>query len=207
MNDQDDVIRISAEEAHAAPVSIPHAQTHMAPTAFSPAIPRQARKTGLWLLAVVIPIVVVVGGIVAYTTLRTSATRAIERVLQLDAKAGNGASTVSDVVAQMRAIDLSGCPEEFRAAYLGHIHAWEEMVIVEQAFSAYDAESNSAGALVEAFVRGFLGDPLGKMNEDIAARKELQDQYRVARQGVRDTWHVLEKDAVARGAALPRQRQ
>jgi hypothetical protein len=71
------------------------------------------------------------------TQKRTQAA-AIERVLQQDKalapqaavymkKGASPANTVDWLVTQMRNIDMSGCPGEFRAAYLRHCDAWRAM--------------------------------------------------------------------------------
>ena len=57
----------------------------------------------------------------------------------------------------MRDIDTSGCPADFREAYLAHIHAWESMVEVEKNASALKTEANSDSTFVEALIRGMLG--------------------------------------------------
>ena len=89
---------------------------------------------------------------------------AIERVLQAD-KGTSQATSVAEVVSRMRAIDMTDCPNDFKAAYLAHIHAWESMAIVERKAIALKNESESTGAMVEAFIRGVLLDPFGKANE------------------------------------------
>jgi len=131
---------------------------------------------------------------------------AIEQVLRQDAVSNDGTTSVADVVERMRAIDTSACPNDFRAAYLAHVHAWEKLAGVERDAIALKADSESAGAMVEAFIRGFLGDPLGPINEDIDARNQLQARYQEASREVQATFHRVEEIAVSYGASLPSAR-
>lgn len=133
-----------------------------------------------------------------------SAAAQIESVLQQDAAASAAAKTVIEVVSRMRAIDLTGCPNDFKSAYLAHIHAWELMVDVEREAAAFKADSESGAALVESFIRGFLGDPFGKVNEISAAQNQLQKNFQTASQQVRDSFHRVEELAVSHGANLPK---
>ena len=128
----------------------------------------------------------------------------IERVLQQDAKASEGSETVAKLVARMRAIDTSDCPNEFRLAYLAHIHSWEMMEDVQRDASRLKEEANSDGVLVEAFIRGLLGDPLGKANEIKAAQTQLQRSYQVAHTEIRKTFHHVEEIAIQYDANLPK---
>jgi len=129
--------------------------------------------------------------------------RNIERVLAADKGTTTGVRSVAEVVARMRAISLAGCPTEFSSAYLAHIHAWESVAVVERKAIALKNESESTGALVEAFIRGVLLDPFGKANEIKAEFRHLQAEYEVANREVKQTFHKVEQIAVAQGATLP----
>lgn len=136
---------------------------------------------------------------------KTDAVVNIERVLQQDALTSRGAKTVAEVVSRLRGIDTTGCPNDFKAAFLTHIHAWENMADVEQEAIALKANSESGDAMAEAFIRGFLGDPFGKANEIVAAKNQLQRNYQVAYRQVKTTYQRVEEIAVANGASLPGQ--
>ena len=130
---------------------------------------------------------------------------AIESVLQQDATTTAGVNSVEEIVSRMRAIDISGCPNDFRSAYIDHVHAWEAMANVEQQAIQLKNESNSAGAYVEAFVRGFMLDPFGKSNEEMQAQNQLQREANSAKQQIIQTWNQVEGVAVANGAILPKR--
>ena len=130
---------------------------------------------------------------------------AIERVLEQDKGTSAGSTTVAQIVARIRAIDTSECPNDFRAAYLAHIHAWESMGEVEGRARAFKADREGAGDLVEGFIRGFLGDPWGKANEIQNVQSQLQIDYQSARQQVKQTFNRVEEMAVAYGASLPKK--
>jgi flagellar basal body-associated protein FliL len=130
---------------------------------------------------------------------------AIETVLQQDAGTTTGVNSVAEVVNRMRAIDMSGCPNDFRAAYLGNIHAWEAMADVEQQAIQLKKEGDSSGAYVEAFVRGFMGDPFGKVKDEMQAQNQLQQNANSAKQQIQQTFNQVEEIAVAYGANLPKK--
>jgi hypothetical protein len=128
----------------------------------------------------------------------------IETVLAEDAKTNVGAQSVAEVVERMRDIDTSACPGDFRSAYLTHIHAWQDLADVERNVIAFKKEANSDGVVVEAFIRGFLGDPLGKVNEIEAAQTQLQRDYKEARSSIRQTFNHVEDVALSYGATVPK---
>jgi len=130
---------------------------------------------------------------------------AIETVLQQNAGTTTGVNSVAEVVNRMRAIDMSRCPNDFRAAYLGNIHAWEAMAVVEQQAKQFADENNSVGTYVEAFVRGMMMDPFGKANEIKQAQNQLQQDFNSAEQQIRQTFNQVEEIAVAYGANLPKR--
>ena len=129
----------------------------------------------------------------------------IERVLKQDQAATEHATSVADIVARMRAIDLAGCPSDFKSAYVDHIHGWELMASVEIEAKQFDADFNSSSAMLEAFIRGVMLDPFGKAEEGLAAQRQLRSNYEKATTAVRDTFHRVEEIAVAHGATLPKQ--
>lgn len=130
---------------------------------------------------------------------------AIEQVLEADATCNQGVTSVAEVVIRMRAVDTSACPNDFRSAYLAHVHAWDMMADVEREAISLKAESESADAMIEAFIRGFLGDPFGKVNEIGEAKNQLQRSFKEAARQVKVTFHRVEEIAVAHGASLPRK--
>ena len=134
---------------------------------------------------------------------RPTAATEIEEVMKHDATCNQGAKSVAEVVSHMRAIDTSTCPNDFRAAYLAHVHAWDMMADVEQEATALKNESESAAMMVESFIRGFIGDPFGKTTEIIDAQGQLQKKCKEAAEQVKLTFHRVEEIAVAHGARLP----
>ncbi len=127
----------------------------------------------------------------------------MERVLKEDQLAALNPSSVAKVVLKMRAIETSACPQDFRLAYLKHIHAWESLAAVEEEAKRFNQNYNSSGAMVESFIRGLYFDVFGKTQEAIAAHKQLQQNYSKAIDEVRFTYHEVEKIAVGYGAELP----
>lgn len=127
----------------------------------------------------------------------------IERVLLQDVRSFQGAESVTQLVAKMRAINTDGCPNDFRAAYLAHIHAWDEMAAIEQQWQAHQQQGTSGAVLIESFVRGFLGDPFGKTTELIAEGNQLQLRYSAAQQSIKTTFDRVQEIAVLHGAQLP----
>ena len=134
----------------------------------------------------------------------------IERVLKADKATNKGVTSVAQIVTNMRAIELAGYPNDFRAAYLAHIHAWEALASVEQEVRVFQDEYNSALGMAESFIQGFLGgltlgaiDPFGKAKEGTAAQSDLRQHYKAAAEQIRDTYNRVEESAVGHGAKLP----
>ena len=150
-------------------------------------------------------IVLVISLFFIFDYVQSNKIKNIEHVLQRDTTTTKGVKTVADIVVRMKTIDLSGCPNDFRAAYTTHIHAWELMAEVEKEAIAYKANFESAGAFVEAFIRGAMMDPFGKAKESYAAKKELKANYQKASTQVRNTFHRVEEIAVSYGASLPKK--
>ena len=132
-------------------------------------------------------------------------TRSIEQALAQDSRTSDNAQTVAEVVVRMRAIDLSHCPNDFKSAYLAHIHAWESVAQAQQKAAAFEANNPAGGVLIESFIRGFLGDPMGKANEMNAGQSELRRRFQAASDEVKATFNHVEEVAVAHGAKLPQK--
>ena len=181
----------------------------------NPAKPAKPKRRTLLIVVCILIGLLVLGGAGAGTWLwliknsagnvdeRPTEATEIEQVMKQDAVCNQGAKSVADVVSRMRAIDTSTCPNDFRAAYLAHLHAWDMMADVEQGAIALKNESESAGMMVESLIRGFLGDPFGKASEVMDAQGQLQKKYKEAAEQVKMTFHRVEEIAVAHGARLP----
>jgi len=208
----DDDLRRKATVANTAPPTQPWANTPTPPPT-SPKLPLLAIIGGgllLVLVAVVFVVIHFAGDSAQHVETPkqqvSDATR-IESVLQQDATTSGGAQSAADVVARMRAIDLTGCPNDFKSAYVAHIHAWELMADVQRDAVAHRADSESGSAMVEALIRGFMGDPFGKANEIVTAENQLQRSYQTALQQIRATFHRVEELAVTHGANLPKAKK
>jgi len=119
----------------------------------------------------------------------------IENVLEQDSKTQlnlpeNEREAIQVVVIRMRAIDTSGCPGEFRAAYERHIHAWEGMR--DQVLSEPDGFLE--GALI-GFLNGLSGDFTGGTADMAQARNYWTAQ-------IRDTWNEVRALAMQYGANI-----
>lgn len=132
----------------------------------------------------------------------SSERQSIERVLKADKQTENGATSVAAVVSRMRSIDFSGCPNDFKAAYLAHIHAWESLAEVETAVQSFKSNNDTGAVMAESFIRGLLGDPFGKSNEIMEAQNQLERAAQNAGQQIKSTFNRIEEIAVLHGATL-----
>lgn len=204
MNDND-TIKITAEEAHAAPnpsqYSEPLWQRTDAPTQH-----RERRNSWIWIVAALLMILVL--GSMAYYKLRFSPRLAIEQVLELNRHAERTTSSISEALAIERQINLSLCPVEFRIAFVDYLAALESSDAARKALVEFDGEHMSDNGLMnlagESTVRWALGDPL------LARFKELQDQrlslerrQNQAIDQLHEAWHHVEREAVKDGATVP----
>jgi hypothetical protein len=128
---------------------------------------------------------------------------AIERVMQADRQAFVGFQHYSEIVPRMRQIDLTGCPNEFQAAYLAHIHAWEEVEQVLRAYEQLNSDDNHSALFWESVLRGFIGDLVTIPARLLEQTQELDKNYAAAQQQVETTYRRLEEIAVSQGAKLP----
>ena len=130
------------------------------------------------------------------------ANRAFNTIRQNVKSAGNAIELVElefrfnvffdDALLRSARIDLSKCPQEFKLAFIDFIHAlqdrrklWQEVEAwVEQTtgqerqilneIERYNSTENVVGGMVESFLRGMMGDPLGKTQELMAEEKKLR---------------------------------
>ena len=105
----------------------------------------------------------------------------------------------------MRQIDLENCPKDFRAAYVQHIHAWEDMVAWEQEGSMLVGNINSIPSLAEAFVRGIAFD-YSSVWEAGDQMEELHQKLINVVEKMRRSFHKVEDVAIQYGAKLPPHR-
>ena len=127
---------------------------------------------------------------------------AIEKVLKLDRFTGFEAESATNVIYKMRQIDLGKCPSDFRAAYVQHIHAWEELVSLEQEVKLINGRMTAVPTVLESFIRGFVFD-FSMLFEANDQAGELQQRFIAGAEKVRDSFQKVEKIAVGYGVMLP----
>jgi hypothetical protein len=124
---------------------------------------------------------------------------AIEKALQQDSLTGT--DPTMEHAANMRKIDLSDCPPEFRVAYMKHIEAWEEAAKVRQAKTELDNQADAAAA---AGVLATLFDSNATpWNDHLRAEQEVQRLDVLASADIHSTWETLEQIASKYGAQVP----
>lgn len=94
---------------------------------------------------------------------------AIEKALHEDALAGTEPTELHTTA--MRKVDLSDCPDDFRAAYGKHIRALEEKAKVQQALAELDNGSDAAA--VAGTLATLFGTDDTPWRDHVAAVKEL----------------------------------
>jgi hypothetical protein len=130
----------------------------------------------------------------------------IRSVLEQDRATSTSSSSIADIAAKMRAIDLSNCPADFQDAYIAHTQDWERLANWEQQAIGFNKNYVSGGAMVESMVRGFLGDPFGKTNEGFAEQNRLQAIHQQLNTEIQRSFQQVELVARKHGVALPSKR-
>lgn len=80
----------------------------------------------------------------------------IRAVLSADA----ATASITDVTARagaMRAIDLTGCPQEFSVAYIKHVGAWERSAQIENALAELNSRESALVTVGASFISKQLG--------------------------------------------------
>ena len=124
---------------------------------------------------------------------------AIEKALHQDALTGKDATPGH--IAAMRQVDISDCPQEFRVAYMNHIHAWDEASAVAQA-KAKLANEEDAAAFAGALASLFNSDAT-PWSDHLHTEQEAEHLTAVAGQDIASTWQEIENLAGKYGARLP----
>jgi hypothetical protein len=126
--------------------------------------------------------------------------RAIERVLAQDrtyaqqrndaASRGAAASdAIAQYVARMKSLDFSGCPPEFREAYIRHANAWQGMQI------QLASEPSGWDAFLTGFLKGLNGQLDGGSFQMEADRKKHLEK-------IQASWGEVEAIAARHGAHI-----
>ena len=120
----------------------------------------------------------------------------IEHVLNECAEISNAASQEQGSAAKagyvadhFQALDTSGCPMDFRAAFQAHVNAWRQ---AQMAFANNTLTNN----FVEGAVAGITGD-----NSNLGATMGAASQ---ANEDINSTYYQLTTIAAAYGARVPR---
>lgn len=124
---------------------------------------------------------------------------AIEKALHEDALTGK--DPTPGHVAAMRQVDISDCPQEFRTAYMNHIHAWDEAAAVAQAKAKLDHDEDAA-AFAGALASLFNSDAT-PWSDHLRAEQEAERLTAVASKDIASTWQEIENLAGKYGARLP----
>jgi outer membrane murein-binding lipoprotein Lpp len=126
----------------------------------------------------------------------------IETTLQQDA-AIPPRSGAAYIVSQMKIIDTTSCPAEFREAFLAHIQAWDNTAEIEESLALLNSEDNvntTVGAQVLASLFK-TGDRPYQNHMD--ADRRLRQARSESSAGIRSSYQAVQRVAVRFGAALP----
>jgi hypothetical protein len=124
---------------------------------------------------------------------------AIEKALHEDALTGK--APTPEHAAAMRQVALNDCPQDFRVAYMNHIHAWDETAAVNQAKVKIDNEEDAA-ALGGALATLFDSDAT-PWSDHLRAQQEIVRYEKLAATNVATTWQEVETIASKYGARVP----
>ena len=126
----------------------------------------------------------------------------IEVALQQDRGAGQLGSD-SATASAMRAIDVSNTPAEFQAAYVTHIHAWEDVARLRAAWKRFDTDEKNGKVLLVGFACAMVDCPATPIADRIEAEQEYNRQLGAGRARISVSFHEVERVAASYGAQLP----
>ncbi len=126
----------------------------------------------------------------------------IETALIQDVSAG-GFNSAAQTVKAMRAIDTTNTPAEYRAAYVTHIQAWEDVARLKASWEAIDTDENNGIILVASVACAMLDCPATPIADRIEAEREYNRRLVVAQAQVTTSFREVERIAVSHGARMP----
>mgnify|MGYP006205502819 CR=1 FL=1 len=126
---------------------------------------------------------------------------AIESVLLADARTESHGNSTSRVAA-MRAIDVSGAPRDFQAAYLEHIFAWERFLRARSAWTRLTTDEETWAVVIGGGVCAALGCERNPIESRLEAEERLQAEMNQARALISSTYEDVQRIAVQHGANL-----
>ena len=124
---------------------------------------------------------------------------AIEQVLHEDALTGK--EPTAGHITAMQSIDLSSCPPELRVAYVKHIHAWQEEVVVARARAELDSKEDVAEAA--GILTTMFGSDATPYSDFKSEQKKLEGYHQIASEDVTSTFESIEEIAAVYGARVP----
>jgi UDP-N-acetylenolpyruvoylglucosamine reductase len=124
---------------------------------------------------------------------------AIEKALHEDALTGTAPTSAH--TAAMRKVDVTDCPQEFRVAYMNHIHAWDERAAVNQAKVKLDSEEDPAA--LAGMIASLFGSDAEPWGDHVRAEQEARRLEAIASSDLHSTWQEVERIASKYGAQVP----
>lgn len=129
----------------------------------------------------------------------TTPAGAIERVLEADRNANSMLDRHSEIAGEMRSIDLEGCPEDFRDAYLRHVEAWERSAgVYVEADDWVEKYAPGRATADDALYTTNL--PEGVTPEGEARRRAIQLSRANCQEAIESTFEAVERVAARHGA-------
>lgn len=125
----------------------------------------------------------------------------------LIADAGLSTFTKHDATLQaaaMRKFDLSKYPPDFSAAYVDHIHAWEDLARVDKALMQLSSEENINELLSQEVMNEIFGTGASPILDAMELENKLNERRQIIGENILATFREVERIAVTYGATLPR---
>ena len=108
-----------------------------------------------------------------------------------------------DRVAKMRMFDLSKCPNDFSAAFVDHIHAWERAAEIQRALKRFESDDNIQTVLATAFWQKLFGSDEDAFRDAKVVDAKLKSALGDANENISNTYDKVEHIAATYGATLP----
>jgi hypothetical protein len=154
--------------------------------------------TLLTAVCLTLPLVAIMGcGILQHAIYKS----AIEKALRDDALTGSE-PTVGHTAA-MRTIDTSNCPQEFRDAYIRHIHAWDQMAKIHKAELELNSQDDAAAAA--GLIATIFNSDETPFSDHIRAEEKLKQMDADASNDIRTTFQEVTDIANKYDARVPHE--